>query len=798
MKRPFLLPVLGCASGILCGWYASASLTWLWIAAWLVLLVGFGGWKQRGIVALLLCLIGGWINTTTRTGIHSPNDLRLRVGTGPMLTTVKGTIVENPVVSQSFSADVNEVRWRTMIAVQKVSERGQTWPADGRLLVFSEGPIYRELVVGTEVTATGVIRRPSVAPAPGLFDYREKLRREGVFYQLETAQMSDWRVIRRPERPPLQERFRRWAQARLADGQIGEDESLRLLWAMVLGWRAALTDEVAESFMQSGTMHIFAISGLHVAIIAGVLMMLLRVARLPRAACGLLVVPALWFYCAATGWQPSATRATLMMSIVVGGWALNRPVDLLNSVCTAAFVILLWDPLQLLQASFQLSFAVVTTIAILLPRFDGLRDRLLATDPLLPAELLPWWRRCLLWVGRWGFAALALSLCAWLGSLPLIGFYFQLWTPGCLLANPIVVLCATGAICSAMGGLLLAPIIPPVAVLFNHSAWFWVASQTWISRQVAELPGGWWSVSGVSLSEVVLYYGILLGIGCRWIGGQGWRRGYAVFCALCVAFLVADRVGNSQKLVVSVLGQSANIVFCDFPGQKEDLLIDCGRKEGFRRVLDPYLKTRGVTQIPRLVLTHGDAAHVESFAEMNAEFEIRTVHTSPVRQLSPGYRRIVEGMPENDADWSLVARGDRIGRWSVLHPGVEDTVFRADDAAIVLRGEFSGVRLLLISDLGPIGQARLIAASRDLSADILICGVSSAGGVVGDELLSAIGARLLIVQDNRFPIGDRISRRDLSRLQSRVERVINLSESGSVALTISSENWQVVQTQRGP
>src|SRR4029077_7095626 len=117
--------------------------------------------------------------------------------------------------------------------------------------------------------------------------------------------------------PPVADRFLAWAQPTLARGLPGEDESLRLLWAMSLGWKTALTSEINEPFMRSGTMHIFAISGLHIALIAGILVSLLRVAQVPRGWCGLAVIPSIWFYTAATGWQSSAIRSTVMMTVVI-------------------------------------------------------------------------------------------------------------------------------------------------------------------------------------------------------------------------------------------------------------------------------------------------------------------------------------------------------------------------------------------------------------------------------------------------------------------------------------------------
>src|ERR1700747_3102084 len=101
---------------------------------------------------------------------------------------------------------------------------------------------------------------------------------------------------------------------------------------MTLGWKTALTNEIYEPFMQSGTMHIFAISGLHIALITAILVALLRVLRVSRSWCGLVVIPLIWFYPAASGWQASAIRSTIMMTVIIGGWALCRPTDLLNSL----------------------------------------------------------------------------------------------------------------------------------------------------------------------------------------------------------------------------------------------------------------------------------------------------------------------------------------------------------------------------------------------------------------------------------------------------------------------------------
>ena len=135
---------------------------------------------------------------------------------------------------------------------------------------------------------------------------------------------------------------------------------------------------------------LIAISGLHIGMVAAILIGLLRVLRIPRHRVGWVVIPLLWFYTAATGWQPSAVRATIMISVILIGWSLKRPVDLLNSVGAAAFIILLWDPQQMFQTSFQLSFTVVFGLALILPPLmDHLRPWI-SPDPMLPRALWSW------------------------------------------------------------------------------------------------------------------------------------------------------------------------------------------------------------------------------------------------------------------------------------------------------------------------------------------------------------------------------------------------------------------------
>ncbi|MFO1513177.1 MAG: ComEC/Rec2 family competence protein [Verrucomicrobiota bacterium] len=493
MKRP-LLPVALCyVGGLLLAEAVQPPLLLLFLGAFGLLGLSLFGSQARGYLLWPLLVLVGWTNLVSRTAVTSPHDLRLIVGSEPMLTTVRGTLEETPNLRVYDRGDHETSHTLVPLRVTALAQRDNWQPASGRITVTTKGALPTDYFAGREVEITGVLAPPPSPIAPGLFDYRAYLARQGIYYQLKSDGVRDWRAVdSNTNGPPFTDRFLAWAQATLAHGLPEEDEPLRLMWAMTLGWKTALSGEINEPFMRSGTMHIFAISGLHIALISGILVSLLRVVRVPRIWCGLVVIPLIWFYTAATGWQSSAIRSTVMMTIVIGGWSLRRPSDLLNSLAAAGFVILLWDPQQLFQASFQLSFFVVLSIALFMPPLEKLRDRLLAVDPLLAPEAMTRWQRTWRAVARILTASLVTSLAAWLGSLPLSAYYFHLFSPVTLLANLIVVPMSSFALMCNLGSLICGSWLPWATELFNHCGWFWMLGMMKISRWSTELPGAFY------------------------------------------------------------------------------------------------------------------------------------------------------------------------------------------------------------------------------------------------------------------------------------------------------------------
>ncbi len=490
MKRPLAAVVSFYATGLLLAEVLQPPLIALFAASFLVLVLALAGHaeasgqrrvleKLRPLLIWPLLALVGWINLASRTAIVSPNDLRALLGNTNAIVTVRGTLIETPHLRITERDDRQTERSVAQVQVTALRRNADWQPAAGSIVVATPGALAGVFFAGQPVEISGVIGQPPLPLAGGLFDYRDYLQMRGIYYQLKTGSTNDWRFGAAPLlKPPLTDRFLNWSRRTLALGLPVEDEPLRLLWAMTLGWRTALTADISEPFLRAGTMHLFAIDGLRIALISGMLVALLRLLQISRAWCGLVAIPLIWFYTAATGWESSAIRASVMMTIVIGGWALKRPGDLINSLAAAAFIILLWEPRQLFEASFQLSFFVVLVIGLMLPPLNKMFDQFWQSDPLLPNELLPRWRRALIATLRTLSRYFTLSLAAWIGSIPLAAKYFHLFSPVSTPANIVAVPLGTLALMSNLGALVCGTWFPWATGLFNHSAWFFMCAMT--------------------------------------------------------------------------------------------------------------------------------------------------------------------------------------------------------------------------------------------------------------------------------------------------------------------------------
>ncbi len=755
-------------------------------------------WTQP---ALGICLVlAGWSDLGWRMAILSPHDLRRIVASPETLAEIRGSLCVSPEIRIHETAGRRHTNSLAILECETARLGRRDWqPAVGRVMVSAPGLLPGLFRRGARVEIAGVLRPPDGPAAPGAFDHAGYLRWRGIFFELRTTDAADWRLA--GGHPPVigwSERFGDWARTILARGLNPADEEVDALNAMALGWKSGLTDDVKEPFMRSGTMHVFAISGLHIGLLATFTTQLLRLLPMSRGAAGGVVLPVVWFYTAATGWQPSAIRATVMISVVMGGWMLARPADLLNSLAGAALILLAWDPRQLFHAGFQLSFAVVGALGLLLPEFDSLRRRLFALDPFLPRELASAWRRTLEGAGWWVCGSVAVAVSAWIGSLPLAAHHFHLVTPSSLVTNLAVVPLSSLALASSLGSLACGAWAPGVSELFNHGAWFWMRLTLAVSRWAAQVPGGYWYVRQPPMPATVLWYLLLV------VGTRRWWRRPALRIALVIAtallagtagYVYTDRAREARVVVLPLGGGHAVWVHQD----GESLLVDTGDAVAAAWITRPFLQAQGVNRLKSLVLTHGDVRHVGGAPGIAGEFSPSELVVSPLKFRSQAYRRVLEDLGRLVPNRLVrLDDGARVADSIVRHPEATDRVGRADDGSMVLDVGLGGSRVLLVADLGREGLRRLRLRHPELRADIVVAGLADHGEPVSAGFVAALGASLWIVADARRPVTASASAEVKARLRRSSVPVLFTSDTGALDLRWDRGLWRITDAQGRP
>lgn len=363
-------------------------------------------------------------------------------------------------------------------------------------------------------------------PATAGADFNDYLANLGIHQRITRAQL-----ISEAAPPGWFQGFCTRVEARwegiLRHGLEARPQAASLYLAMLLGEKAELSNAQQEAFMRSGTFHIFSISGLHVAVIAGALYSTCGLLRLPRRPAVVLSLAGLWLYVQITGASSPALRAFLMIAFLLASQVFRLPGNALAALTAAALATLLLDPLQLFSTGFQMSYTVVLALIVM---GRPLAEKWVAAwrpFALLPRVSWRWRHHAVEWCGRKLLFAAAGCWTAFLASTPSGIGYFQLLAPGSLLANLVIIPLSGVTIWAGFVSLLagLAGLLPLSAV-GNAFAALTIVLMDWLLRLGTGLPGMWFEAhyraAWLAPASLVAMSAVLLaGAAGRWAPRHG-------------------------------------------------------------------------------------------------------------------------------------------------------------------------------------------------------------------------------------------------------------------------------------
>lgn len=724
MDHPMLKITLAFAAGILLN-----DLLPLPVGFWAIFFWGAGLCfiqlkpSRQGWLIAMLTMCGACLHAMHTRPINPADVRHLDLEEG-WYVTVEGILTETP---RQKTTKINGKETHSSLATLNLAQLAHdksSIPVSGQILVRTSGMLPTSFYKGIPVRITGVLTTPPAPIADGLFDYRTYLQQQGIHHILYADKPDAWFIQRTgtdlPGRP-WTDQFRIWAMDALRQGLPELDEATHLRWAMVLGLKTWLHEDMIEPFRWSGAMHLFAISGLHVAMVTGLLLAGIQWVIRARWQSGLLVLIAMWSYVAITGWQTSAIRAGIMTSVMLSGWMLKKPHTMLNSLFTAAWFVLIWQPTQLFQIGFQLSFGVVLGLATL---SDPIRLFLLGrlqSDPWILKEHLSTLQR--FWNGCAHKLATAFSVssAAWIGSLPIIWQHFHLVTPVGLAGNILMVPLAGATITCAMGSLACATWAPWLTELFNHSGWFWMECMMWMGEWMASLPLSHFYVSPLPSPFLWYYYAFLVLIALR-CQKHLWGKWTVYGCGALALMLVLTHVKQSwSKTEIAFLPiANGDAIWMNQAGVLHDSLIDGGNQRTVRRALVPFLESRGVNQLQDLWISHGDADHIGGYEDLVHRFPPERIISFKDGYRSSYYKNFLSMAKKEGWEIKLTGSSRSLGSLEILYPPTGNHFQKADDAPLVGMIHWGDCRILLAGDLSREGMIALSNHYPNLHTDVLV------------------------------------------------------------------------------
>ncbi len=628
------------------------------------------------------------------------------------------------------------------------------WPA--------RGPVP---AVGSQVRGEGRWIAPT-GPRPGIL----------VLRRIETMDSTH---------RPLSARMQEWLRRTIA-AQYGERRA-PLVEAMVIGRRIDLDPAVRDLFAASGLAHLLAISGFHVGLVAGWILLLLRLLRVP--------VPWAWggagvvalAYAAALGWPVPATRAAIMTSCAAWARVRQRRVRPSGVLGTSAILILWFQPTAILSPGAWLSFAAVwgTVYALRWCRDSGFHGSV--------TQLL------------------ASSVGATLATAPITAVVFGSVAPIGVALNLVAIPLAAAMIPGILGGLFLAPVLPAVATRLAAGAGALLDLLSGLATHGAGIPSGQWMMEPGPMAAV----GPLLVLGMAlWITGGGVvRRNEAARRALWVL------TGLAWILLVPTARRSTGhapgtlaLHFLDV-GQGDAALIrtpagrwvmvDAGprspRWDAGRRVVSPFLRRQGVDRLAGIVVSHAHLDHLGGVPVVLDQFRPGWLMEPVVPVSDTVYRSLLDQVEELGVPLLAARSGEEWEmdgvRWRVLHP---DTTRRAwgldlnEDSAVLLV-EYGRFRAVLAGDAGIPTEGHLAGTVGPV--DVLKVGHHGSRGATGTEWLGELSPRVAVISlgANRF---GHPAPETMARLREAHAGVWRTDQDGTVTIVTDGQSVTVTGQDR--
>ncbi|MER1999221.1 MAG: DNA internalization-related competence protein ComEC/Rec2 [Lysinibacillus sp.] len=548
--------------------------------------------------------------------------------------------------------------------------------------------------------------------------------------------------------------------------------------ALIFGDQQHVDEDLNRAYQVLGITHLFAISGLHVALLSFMLYELLIRSKVRIQLAQLVIVIALPIYACLAGGAPSVWRAVLLVEIIFMVRMLKGKMGIDDALAIAFIMSLLWQPAMVLQIGFQLSYIACMSLIY--------GQRFLTACNY-------WWQQ--------GFV---MTLLCQLLAYPILLYHFYELSLSSFIANIVFVPLFSFIILPVNIVLLVLTLVSPLLAQ-PFFAWYEPARQviTDVIVQMQQLPYQLWIPGKPTIVVMVV---LITTVICAFVLWEQGRKGMAILLVIVPALIFSLKHIGQNDLQISFVdvGQGDCIVI-ELPRRQAVYVIDSGgllrfgerdwrtksgQYEVGTEVVVPYLKGKGISSIDTFIFSHADADHVEGAEEVMQEIRVKEIHITPNSLQDDAMSDIREEAGKRQINIVEKVAGDdwELGNVSFTYIWPTDTAYEGNNDSLVLQLTYKQFRALFTGDLEEAGEQALVASGRIIPQTILKAGHHGSKTSSSEAFIQAAKPMVTIFmagKKNRYnhphpEILERFTKRGLYTLSTKENGTIEVRTNGEM------------------
>lgn len=794
LRAPCVTLALALCVGIVLDRYAYFVPAALWntaivgATAWAI---AFGRKNYRLSSAALLVTVGalGALHHHRHWFERSDNDVSRLLHPGKQLLRIRGRVIGFPtsILRESRGRPFEQAPLTQFVVELEAVKTTTGWtPQTGRLRVDVASKL--ELAPNDQVEVFGWAYRFRAPANPGEPDYRLGQQAMEVRGFMRPANQRlvkvkyNERTWYNQFRLSLREKCRTSLQAHL------KGDSLATALAFLIGDRSLLSTEVRNAFIETGTMHVLAISGVHVTVLG---MFVATLCRSMRFGCRLVVVVVLAIaamYLAIADVRPPMTRAFVLIVVwAVEQWMCRRSMTF-NGLSIAALVILLLNPPDLFDVGAQLSFLAVGTMIWWARIEQRIPILVMPSRDDLPMSIARRFGRSL-W--KMALRSFVLSIVIWLVTTPLVATVFHVISPIGPVVNAPLAIVASPALWVGCMFLMASVLHPELATWFGWTLDLLMKAMLWLVRLGANIDYGHWYVPSPPDWWLFVVYGAIAVLMLVWLVRRRSRWLLAATVCWCLfGASLASRPTPAAELRCTFLsvGHGCAVLLESPQGHVLVYDIGCiGSGEIAQRAVTHALWHRRHRHIDWLFVSHADADHFNGVAGVLQTIPVKRFLSSPafLRSHQWDARECLRTARRLGLNVETVTAGDQFAfdegvELRVLHPESEQSYRSDNSSSVVLEVTYAGRRLLLTGDLEDDGLHQLLSQPAR-SIDVLMAPHHGSLNDNPPELGQWARPRYVVASAGR-----NVSLTKLRQQYGDDARVMATTNSGAISVVISA------------